>query len=1328
MSYNHPFRNPPDNMYSDSQRMYPRESSTYRSRIRTTSPDHTQSSSEATVLPPGKALSFLHSCGLDAEDLKSLAELPEHLITSETLPDLLAQIKKKKAANTTSSRCSLSAYSWNDRSDTQTVECPVDLPFRQAYHREQVMTWEDQWGNVQKTSSPTRSYTSSESNYVIEYNHLKNKESIYFDKAAYATEPSRLKTSVVSQSYTNYSRDDSQPSYLSSRDIGESTNRSSRDLSQSTNQSSRDISQSSIRSSRDIGQSSIRSSRGIGQSSNRSSRGVGQSSNRSSRGIGQSSIRSSRDIGIPPLLSSRDIGIPPLLSSRDIGIPPLLSSRNIRIPPLLSGRDVSQTSHISSIPPLLSSRDIGQPAHHRRTEMVHKVPTRKEASDFHGKIPPVFPYACVLCEITVLSNNDWSVHINGAQHANSQLSLVEKYPEWDQKVRSARRNESVPERSQPRATQERGGKSGSRNGSSSNRSGSSSSKRKSSSSNQNKTEASEKCKVVCVKFEAVEVDEAYLKKLLGQFGPIVKMIMFPKLAFAEMGSAEQAEDIVKYFLHNPLRIKGQILDFTLSSAFSFLQSSSVVSFSPLPAGDSISSELMAVAKRFGSVKHSLFLPSRGYVEMANPEEASKLVEHYSTNLLKLKGKTINVCFSSEYKTLGEKEISPIPQSSSRRRRRSASPQKRSHSSRRDSPSPKRRSSEERSRSRRSSNSKKRDDGQRSKESSRRVSSRRDSSSKAHSKKSSKDQSKKTDESAKKIDENKDQSDTMEDDTIDQSKTMEDDTMDQSEIMEDDVNYQSDIMEDDSDLEGVAVIADDGEALNSENEELKEDAEPDHQVQDASAELTQQETSEEMPNVEQSNDQTILQDMDASNKHPEMSEHVLDATTTNGSCDPKEAQELKQETLKDQTVAMDEEIEDFPKSLDNCITLDEFKEKMVEEHETEQGDDQEILASSTEEKFGKVLEVIGFPVAKKYSEADLLNIGKKYGDVTDCCLVRNNGKVEKALIEMVNAADAAKIEAESSKKKIKLGGRILRITVSKTYIQVKEGKSVDSESGKVECEEQDDEIKKEFLHSETSCEENSGVLEETVKASEEGAEASVESNMDTVMQMSSDEEEDYGKVLWIRNLPLANEYSDADFLSIAETYGKVARHWLLRTHRTGLIEMENASDAEKVVAAANMKEITIAGKHPMIAVSTKHRHLNKRYFHQGSSDETVQQTLAELEAAENGSKTHNNISDQLSESVKESSNDEQDINSKGDEKQLSASDDLTETMVENSDSSETQTHLNDPAGTEFIRPVVGYFCSLCNAIYASEEEAKNEHCRTVMHHQKLKECMEQKSST
>lgn len=42
-------------------------------------------------------------------------------------------------------------------------------------------------------------------------------------------------------------------------------------------------------------------------------------------------------------------------------------------------------------------------------------------------------------------------------------------------------------------------------------------------------------------------------------------------------------------------------------------------------------------------------------------------------------------------------------------------------------------------------------------------------------------------------------------------------------------------------------------------------------------------------------------------------------------------------------------------------------------------------------------------------------------------------------------------------------------------------------------------------------------------------------------------------------------------------------------------MKNASDAEKVVAAANMNKIAVAGIHPKVSVSTKHAHLNKRYW-------------------------------------------------------------------------------------------------------------------------------------
>ncbi|KAK9962953.1 hypothetical protein ABG768_006188 [Culter alburnus] len=1379
MSYNPPYRNPPDGFsanndkYKDPQRIHPRESNAYMSRIRSTSSEQTSlSSSELSIFPPGKALSFLHSCGLDAEDLKTLAELPEHLITADALPDLLAEIKKKKVSSTSTSRssalqASTSTRSWDDRSHTQSVEYPLDLPVRQSYslNREQVPTWDDRWGNVQQTSSAARTYTSSEPNYVVEYNHLKDKKS-YFDKASsYDTEPSRQKTSVVPQSYTNYS----QSSHMSSRDIGQSSHLSSRDISHSSQRSGRDLGQSSHLSGRDLNPSSQRSSRDVSQSSHLSSRDVSLSSRNvalpsllSSRDVGPPSVLSSRGVASHSLQSRRDLGPPSNLSSRDIGSSSYLSSRDVGLPSLLSIRDLAPPSR-------LSSRDASHPLRQRKREVIHIVPTRKEASDFHGKTPPVFPDACVLCEITVLSSKDWSVHVKGPQHANSQLSLVEKYPEWDQTIQSARRNESRPESSKSRTTQERGGTSRSRNGSSGSRVVASSSKKESSSSkNQNKTAATTtKCKVVCVKFEVDDVDEAYLKKLLGQFGAIIKIIMFPKLAFVEMGTAGQAEDIVKYFLHNPLCIRGEMIQITLSAAFSFLQSSLVVSFSPLPAGDGISSELTAIAKRFGSVKKSLFLPSRGYVEMATVEEASKLVEHYSTNSLKLKGKTINVCFSSEYQTLGDvdKEKSPVPYSS--RRRRSTSPKRRSRSSRRDSPSPKRRASEESSRSRRSHDSKKREESRSSREKT--ESSRRDSSSKSHSKRSSpsedQKQNAKTDESV-------------------EEKVEED-------------NDQSEVMEDDSDLEGVAVIADDGEELNSEDE-FTVDEDQDDEEYDITDVLTEEDIPEDTQTVEESNDQTKPSDMDTSNVQSETSECVPTATTSDKSSDCKETQELQQGEQKeleqgeqkelpkeeqkepqqeelqqgeqkelqqgeqkelqqgeqkepqqgeqkelqkeeqkepqqedlqqgeqkelqkeeqkelqkeeeeelqqgdqnDETVEM-EESTDFPENLENLSTSDDFKEEML----TEQGDEKEISASSTEEKYGRVLEVAGFPVAKKFSEKDLLRIGEKYGEVADCCLVRVNRKVEKALIEMVNAADAAKLEAESKRQRIRLGGKILRITVSNTYSQVNTG--VDSDSERAESQEHVEEKMKEPSCSLPSSQESTVLMTET-ETSEEAAESQKETNTDVILQMSSDEEEVYGRVLRIRNLPMPDEYTDADFLSIAEPYGKVKRHWMFRLHRTGLIEMENARDAEKVVSAANMNKITVAGKHPKVSVSTKHAHLNKRYFQHGPSDGSIQ-TSTELE--------------------KELWSDNPDVDSQEDEKPVSAIDDGNEMKVENSDSvSEAQTPMMDPVGTEFVRPVVGYFCSLCNAIYASEEEAKDEHCRTPLHHQKLKEHKERNSSS
>lgn len=110
-------------------------------------------------------------------------------------------------------------------------------------------------------------------------------------------------------------------------------------------------------------------------------------------------------------------------------------------------------------------------------------------------------------------------------------------------------------------------------------------------------QAAEKSKVVCVKFPAQAVDEAFLRKLADPFGRIVKVLMFPSLvswrlstiklsaagcsaggnvlstpqAFMELGSVDQARDLVKFHQNQPPTFNGEQMEFSMSHTFSFLQ-------------------------------------------------------------------------------------------------------------------------------------------------------------------------------------------------------------------------------------------------------------------------------------------------------------------------------------------------------------------------------------------------------------------------------------------------------------------------------------------------------------------------------------------------------------------------------------------------------------------------------------------------------------------------------------------------------------------------------------------------------------------------------------
>ncbi|XP_053486987.1 matrin 3-like 1.1 isoform X4 [Ictalurus furcatus] len=1090
MSQKYPYTNTGDDflshqhMYTDS---YQRQSNTYRPSVRSSSQEQKCSTTfsnrtvDSPVNLPGMALSFLHSCGLDSSDLAHLAELPEHLITVETLPKLLLQVKERKLSSTSSSRPSTSqplddtsTRAWEGSSHTKPVEYPIDRPAHPVYPLppEQVQTWQDRWGNPRRRSSLTTgtSGSSSKSSSAPDY--------------------------IVSKDNDPYSNTTDSP---------------------------------------------------------------------------EASSRTFVDFGPRPLLSLR-LEPPVIVPTRKEA-----SDYNCKIPPAFphvcclcdisihSTKDwlfhVRGSEHAKGQLHLVRNYpkwdQTVESARRNESSEVYKVPTRKEASDFNGTVPPVFPYLCVLCNITVFSEKDWSVHITGGQHAQSQLDLMGKYPEWDGTVRSSRRNDGHT------STDIR--------------------------------------------------DEA---------------------------SIENTSD----------KKKSQVKD-ELSSR--------VVSFTPLPVGEGITAELTAIAKHFGSVKRSLFLPNRGFVEMTCLTGAKKLVEHYSANQLKLKGKLIQVTFSCEYNSLREAEVGDKMQSRSSNTHRRSSPGR--HSIQKDSPSPRRRRSSEKTHSspKRTRSSERTHSGPKRKRSSERTHSspkrtrsserthsspkrrrssertpsspkttrlserthsspkrtrsserthsspkrthsserthsspkRTRSSEKTHSSPKRKRSSERTHSSPKRTRSSerthsspkrtcsserthssrsrnvkeredspkpKESSSTSSHSCHSSSSAAKDEATKSSADTEEKRIVSNDYLEridSDSDLEGIEVIADDGEELV-------------HDIDD----------------YEPTSDQENLPSMDITNVHPmeqvktgKYSPNADTSETSNSMTEGQKFEEHEDQELK-------EEEHDFPKILENCVTLDEF----------------------TEENFSDSQE----------SDEPKPSIQK---------------------------AEVSHLKGQSDK----------------------ESESPTKEST-----------------SKTTAEPNTSEnLEDTVDQPKE--------EQDTE-RVTDDLKETFGKVLEVRNLPSAEDYADSDFMKIIKRYGDVTHHVLFRSCKKGFIEMALTSDAERIAADSKNQDIVLRGNILKIKVSEKYCHVPGEGFSVDSDSDDEEIRKGEIS--------------------KESNNKQQ-----------------SDALNGNTESLNETLKTNDPVGTEFVRPVVGYFCNLCNVIYASEEEAKDEHCRSAEHHEKVKEHKERSGS-
>lgn len=119
------------------------------------------------------ALTLLASCGLDPEDLSLLAGMPDNLITVETLPHLLMEIKEKKAGSQSAQSVS-SSVPPKDTCQGRTDFCPdANPPLRPLYppSGEQTENWKDQCPPPSQSSFLPQEPLNSKSSYVGDYNY-----------------------------------------------------------------------------------------------------------------------------------------------------------------------------------------------------------------------------------------------------------------------------------------------------------------------------------------------------------------------------------------------------------------------------------------------------------------------------------------------------------------------------------------------------------------------------------------------------------------------------------------------------------------------------------------------------------------------------------------------------------------------------------------------------------------------------------------------------------------------------------------------------------------------------------------------------------------------------------------------------------------------------------------------------------------------------------------------------------------------------------------------------------------------------------------------------
>ncbi|KAI1899069.1 hypothetical protein AGOR_G00078890 [Albula goreensis] len=1318
MSHNYPYRRSSEDFHSHqesftmSDHLHSEKHDGYRTSLQSSPPIYTSPKSTLeTYSSQGSktaenALSLLSSCGLEPEDLSVLAGMPENMITEEKLPHLLNEIRKKKAlrGHDRPSSPQRSAFhphfqpqmdTWEDSTHSSTGEYPLKPPQRSSYRP-----------HPPKSSTYSLDYPQG-SSYLPNPPKNSKYSPDYPQSSSYLPKPSQ------SSSYPP--KPPMCSSYPQPRDETQSWQDQWGSPLQTT-PARLELSKSAYVVDYNYGQPREEVLQSYEQPAY--------------------NMRAGGDTG-PAYMQS-------LSDYRRLNLDKQLAEPYQRKPLTPSSTKVSLTP---------------------------STPTKREADDFHGVTPQIFPYACSLCDIAVLSQRDWTQHINGAQHADSQLAVLQMYPEWDCRNGSVGQSDRHSDRgrdvensggTQHRAPQHFGAQS-------------------SYSKECHHAKDKEGGRVVCAKYAPNSVDETSLRRLVKPFGKAVNFMIFPAQAFIEMSVSNEADHVVDYYSQNPPVVEGNQVTFSLSAMYNFLQNSPVVAFSLLPPGNEKYPELMAIAKRFGPVKHSLFLPNRVLLEMANREDAEKLVQYYAIHQLKMKGKNIQVSHSAKHQSLkavsGDRNEAGIYSGLSR------------------SPGLRRRSQEKGDGIKKSKvkNSEERARSSRSRSSGRSTSHTRESTSRGPSEEKVAD-AKKTEIRGEKF-----SKDTADLESGQQSSCAETKGSVASNIREelkeedtdqgtqDQARLEGGIDSDmDSDIEGMAVIGEDEEMRSEEDymeflteiERVQTEVEgPEKSVKHSCA--CPPKVPE--PIKEKMSRQAEESSTDKTDQEPATPAPMVDQA---GPLDTDAVQEEKQQDSEQRMEipeVAEEEEPDFPESLEHCITLDELEEE--DDVESESNSDQRQRKGNQEITGGNVIYIENLPNSY-YTDTEFVNIAREYGKVKRYFLVRRR---QEGFIEMESTEDAHRAVRELSKKHLEMDRNVLTVYLSRKYKRLTSGWSPDLDTN-------DDSGRRKHRRENSRREEQENGSSRTKPGKEEKPPA----KKTCVREERSAGEESASSSREEQSAAKEDPSSSREEQSAAKEDPSSSREEQSAAKEDPSSSREEQS-AAKEDPSSSREEQSAAKEDPSSSreeQSAAKEDLSSSREEQSAAKEDPSSSREEQSAAkedpsssreeQSAAKEDPSSSREEQSAVKEdpsSSREEQsaakedpssskvDLPQDGEEKEKGRAEAKVDTEIESEDvtifqpsgSANTQSHSeeqgtssehpdvknevcdreskvetkpdpaadplgpylpNNPLGIDFVCQKIGYFCSLCNTIYVSEDEAKNEHCGSLSHYYKLKAYLEQ----